>query len=299
VTGWIYEYCPAKLNLFLQVTDRREDGYHNLVSLAGFTRFSDRLDICPAPQDRLTLTGPFGDALLHAGGDTIISRLVRRLRAAGYDIPPLDINLQKHIPLGGGLGGGSADGAGLLRALIKLNIIEHTDEINQIASTIGADLAVCIRPAFQMMRDTGTVTEPLMPPQKPVYCVLANPALRLSTPHVFAGLAPDSLFGGRIETAQIEQMLTAGRWAEILAIGNNLTEAAIALAPEIGVLLSGIRGFGTDRLKDEFMGAAMSGSGASCFALLTTKQAADRLAAHLDSLNFWSYSTELIEGRFF
>ena len=296
MTRWRYEYCPAKLNLFLQVTDRREDGYHNLISLAGFTRFADRLGICSATEDSITLSGPYAGALEQAGGDSIITQLLHKLRDAGYEIPPLNIKLEKHIPLGGGLGGGSADGAGLLRALIRLNMIEHTDEINQIASMTGADLAVCIRPAFQMMRDTGAQLTPLMPPQDTVYCVLANPQIHLSTPQIFARLDTDSMFSGVLETTTIQQMLSAGRWGEILAIGNNLTAPACGLAPEIDVLLSEMAQFGTEKLEAAYLGAAMSGSGASCFALLGTKQAADQLARHLGRLNFWSYSTELISG---
>ena len=110
MTRWKYEYCPAKLNLFLQVTDRREDGYHNLISLAGFTRFADRLGICSATEDSITLSGAYAGALEQAGGDSIITQLLHKLRDAGYEIPPLNITLEKHIPLGGGLGGGELGG---------------------------------------------------------------------------------------------------------------------------------------------------------------------------------------------
>ena len=95
MTCWRYEYCPAKLNLFLQVTDRREDGYHNLISLAGFTRFADRLGICSATEDSITLSGAYAGALEQAGGDSIITQLLHKLRDAGYEIPPLNIKLEK------------------------------------------------------------------------------------------------------------------------------------------------------------------------------------------------------------
>jgi len=296
----IYEYCPAKVNLFLQATQKRKDGYHNLVSLVAFTRFADKLAIAHAEQDSLTVSGPYAEALEGAGGDTILSCLMRELRAAGYLIPPLDIHLEKHIPLGGGLGGGSADGAGLLRALFRLKIINETDpKIYQIASKIGADLPICMTPSFQVMRETGSLIEPLKPPPDSIFCVLANPAIHLSTPDVFAGLDANSLFKGKLETEQIEQKLVSGQWQELIGIGNNLTEAAVQLCPEINMLISEMTKFGRQNLAKMFIGAAMSGSGASCFSLVTSKEAADRLAAYLKGLNFWAQSTELINSRFF
>ena len=296
----IVETCPAKVNLFLQATEKRADGYHNLVSLVGFTKFADTLEITISQQDNLSLSGPYADRLIAAGGDSIISRLLHSLRSAGYDIPSLDIHLEKHIPLGGGLGGGSADGAGFLRGLVSLGVIDKADRnIYKYASMIGADLAICITPSFQIMRGTGTDIEPIPSPSDQVYCVLANPEQGLATHAVFGALAEHAFFTGRLDTAEIAQMLAARHWQDIIGIGNNLTEAAISLCPEIGSLIDEMRQFGAQNFGAQFLGAAMSGSGSSCFALFSHKSAADALALHLKGRNFWAQSTELINHKFF
>ena len=113
-SGWHKIVAPAKLNLCLQVLAKRDDGYHELLSFAGFTSFGDRLSVAVAARDRIELSGPFAKALEAAGGDTLCGNVLAVLRNADIGLPPLHIKLVKNIPLGGGLGGGSSDAAALL-----------------------------------------------------------------------------------------------------------------------------------------------------------------------------------------
>ena len=103
-TLWHQIDAPAKFNLCLQVLKKREDGYHELLSFAGFTRFGDRLSVCVQPQDKMEYEGPFADALVRAGGDSLCKKLCQGLREAGYDLPPLHIRLEKISRLAAGWG---------------------------------------------------------------------------------------------------------------------------------------------------------------------------------------------------
>ncbi len=293
-TLWHQINAPAKFNLCLQVLKKREDGYHELLSFAGFTRFGDRLSVCVQRQDKMEYEGPFAGALIRAGGDSLCKKLCRGLREAGYDLPPLHIRLEKNIPLGGGLGGGSTDAAALLR-LISDKILPHTlsgEEVLEQAAQIGADVPVCLYPGWQIMTGTGTKRQPVslaVDSDIPVYVVLANPGLPLSTADIFASLSEYSVSA----ESQLADYIQQGNLEKIIAIGNDLTAPAVARYPEIARLIEVL-----GQPHKGFIGAGMSGSGSSCFALTTNKSSAQYLAQGLKKKGIWAHTTEiLVSGK--
>ena len=289
-TLWHQINAPAKFNLCLQVLKKREDGYHELLSFAGFTRFGDRLSVCVQPQDKMEYEGPFAGALIRAGGDSLCKKLCQGLREAGYDLPPLHIRLEKNIPLGGGLGGGSTDAAALLR-LISDKILPHTlsgEEVLEQAAQIGADVPVCLYPGWQIMTGTGTKRQPVslaVDSDIPVYVVLANPGLPLSTAEIFASLSEYSVSA----ESQLADYIQQGNLEKIIAIGNDLTAPAVARYPEIAQLIEVL-----GQPHKGFIGAGMSGSGSSCFALTTNKSSAQYLAQGLKKKGIWAHTTEIL-----
>ena len=289
-TLWHQINAPAKFNLCLQVLKKREDGYHELLSFAGFTRFGDRLSVCVQPQDKMEYEGPFAGALIRAGGDSLCKKLCRGLREAGYDLPPLHIRLEKNIPLGGGLGGGSTDAAALLR-LISDKILPHTlssEEVLEQAAQIGADVPVCLYPGWQIMAGTGTKRQPVslaVDSDIPVYVILANPGLPLSTADIFASLSEYSVSA----ESQLADYIQQGNLEKIIAIGNDLTAPAVARYPEIARLIEVL-----GQPHKGFIGAGMSGSGSSCFALTTNKSSAQFLAQGLKKKGIWAHTTEIL-----
>ena len=289
-TLWHQINAPAKFNLCLQALKKREDGYHELLSFAGFTRFGDRLSVCVQPQDKMEYEGPFAGALIRAGGDSLCKKLCRGLREAGYDLPPLHIRLEKNIPLGGGLGGGSTDAAALLR-LISDKILPHTlssEEVLEQAAQIGADVPVCLYPSWQIMTGTGTKRQPVSLAEDsdiPVYVVLANPGLPLSTADIFASLSEYSVSA----ESQLADYIQQGNLEKIIAIGNDLTAPAVARYPEIARLIEVL-----GQPHKGFIGAGMSGSGSSCFALTTDKSSAQSLAQILKKKGIWAHTTEIL-----
>ena len=109
--------APAKINLFLRICGKNSAGYHLLDSLVAFTDFGDCLTIKPAHRDELFLTGNFADTINVHSKNNLVMRALNAFRQNGGSIGPLHIVLEKRIPVGAGLGGGSSDAAALLLAI--------------------------------------------------------------------------------------------------------------------------------------------------------------------------------------
>lgn len=268
--------APAKINLYLHVTGRREDGYHLLDSLVAFTGLGD--DIAARPSDGLSLnlTGPYADAL-RADADNLVLRAASALAAAFGTAQGAAITLTKNLPVAAGIGGGSADAAATLRALAALWRIEP-DPANEaamarVAASLGADVPVCLygRPAY--MSGIGEIVEPA-PPLPSCGVLLVNPNRPLSTPDVFAArsgpFSQADPVGGPFETAAaLAEALRARR--------NDLAPPAMDLSGDIARVMAAIEAF------PDCLLARLSGSGPTCFGLFESEDgavaAAERIAA--------------------
>ncbi|MFN0042794.1 MAG: 4-(cytidine 5'-diphospho)-2-C-methyl-D-erythritol kinase [Alphaproteobacteria bacterium] len=278
----------AKLNLYLHVLDRRADGYHELDSLIAFAQVGDDLTVAPAERLTLAVEGPFA-AALGAGGQAgnLVWRAAMALAAAAEIAPRAAIRLVKNLPVSSGIGGGSADAAAALVLLQRLWRIRLAPaRLSALALALGADVPMCLegRPAY-----AGGVGECLAPvPTLPlVHAVLAHCGVAVSTKDVFqrrAGSysAPAARFSAPPADAHALAALLAGS-------RNDLTKAAIAIAPEIADCLAAL---------GEAQGcllARMSGSGATCFGLFADAAAAAAACARLASryTGWWVAATAL------
>ena len=265
--------APAKVNLALHVTGRRADGYHTLDSLVVFADAADVLRVRPAATPSLRVTGPRA-----AGVPTDASNLV--MRAAAAMGVAAGIELEKHLPAAGGIGGGSSDAAATLRALAAMTGRAPPADL----AGLGADVPVCMVPGPARMRGIGEVVEPLgaLPP---LDAVLVNPGVAVPTPQVFSRLA-------RRENPPLPDPLPAFADAPTLvdwlaAQRNDLEPPARALAPEIDAVLSALAAAPGCRL------ARMSGSGATCFGLFPDAAAAERAAQALARPGWWVRAVRL------
>ena len=283
--------APAKVNLFLTITGRRPDGYHNLVSLAAFTQFGDHLKISDDEADGLTFTGPFVADLDSTKTDNLLLKTKVAVLAAGFSLPEHHIYLDKQIPISSGLGGGSSNVAAYLRCIADMMTLNQTERerLFAIGRQIGADVPVCLCPGYQLMTGTGTDVEQVNVEDGPVFCVLSNPGVAVSTQAVFSALKSQA---GSSEAAS--HLLTSPvKLVDMVTRGNDLYTPASEACPEIRTLLAEM---GELSAPDPFIGMAMSGSGASCFALTYDEQAAERLSEQLKSAGFWAVSTQLISS---
>lgn len=269
--------APAKINLYLHVTGRRDDGYHLLDSLIVFTGLADALEILPGRELSLSVEGEFAEK---AGPDdeNLVLRAARALAQQANIDRGMTARLMKNIPAAAGLGGGSADAAATLLGLMQFwNIAEADVDLPGIALGLGADIPVCLagRPSF--VAGIGEVITPA-PALPGAGLLLVNPGVALSTPSVFArrrgGFSPPAIFS--------DTPSDAGELAALLADrGNDLTEAAIALAPVIGDVLAELESLPGCHL------ARMSGSGATCFGLFDDEAAATRAAVAIARDGWW------------
>lgn len=286
----VVEFAPAKVNLTLAVRGRREDGYHALESLVAFAAVGDRLVLQAGPTPALSIEGRFAGA---AGPveDNLVLRAARALAARVEGLKLGTFALTKCLPVAAGLGGGSADAAAALRLLARLNGLDRNDpRLRAAAAACGADVPVCLSPCSRWMGGTGDVlSQPIALPVLPA--VLVNPAVALPTRDVFAALEAGPAGADGAVSPAFPTVPSDNR--ELVAFlaksGNDLEPAAVALAPVIADVLARLRAFEGVRL------ARMSGSGATCFGLFESEDAAERAACALraERPRWWIRATTL------
>ena len=274
----IVRLAPAKLNLYLRVVGRRADGYHLLDSLVAFCDVADRVAVEPASDLRLTIDGPFAAALAGTDpADNLAWRAARALAGRAGVSPRAAIRLTKNLPVASGIGGGSADAAATLRALVDLwRVALPPEELFDIAAGLGADVPMCLAGRATHVSGVGEILA-AVPPLPDCAVLLVNPDTPLPTPAVFADFA-----ASRGDTAYSRPTAVDDRFDDcaslgraIAARGNDLTMAARRLAPGIGEVLDVLAATGGARV------AAMSGSGATCFALYDDVATAARAGAEI------------------
>ena len=265
--------APAKINLFLRICGRTDDGYHLLDSAVVFTHFGDHLTIEPAHDDQLAIIGEFASGLANVD-DNLVMTALNGFRAAGGVIGGLSITLAKNIPVGAGLGGGSADAAAFLRAVNALSSMPlGKDALYHLAASLGADVPVCLAGGCQRIAGIGETMTPIDLDFAGAI-LLVNPRIPLSTKEVFTRFTgPTSGFAGSVSNLDA---------AGMVRLGNDLTATAVELAPAINSCL--------DRLARSkgAIATAMSGSGASCFALFDHIDNAEIAATEFKNTGYWA-----------
>ncbi len=226
----------------------------------------------------LTLTGPMAGALQGtAGTDNLVLRAARALAAAlGRDEPDLALTLEKHLPVGAGLGGGSADAAATLRLLLRLWGAALPEPA--LATRLGADVPMCL--LSRPLRATG-IGETLTPVAglPPLPLVLVNPGVPVATASVFRRLAAPADPPLPALPERFGSVAAVAAW--LARTTNGLIPPAIAEAPEIGAALAALAA------APDCLLARMSGSGATCFGLFPTPAAASVAAARLGARPGW------------
>ncbi len=249
--------APAKVNLSLHVTGRREDGYHLINSIAVFADIGDRVEITPAATLKLSVHGPFASHAPADASDLAFRAATALFERAGRP-PAASIRVEKNIPAGAGLGGGSADAAAVLLGLNRhCDAGLSDDALRAIGLPLGADVPMCLTGRALRARGIGEVIDPVEGwPALPL--VLAWPGARVSTAEVFKSLSRrDNPPLANPPAARTVREVAA--W--LLGCRNDLEPPAVRLCPEIGAVLEALRG------SEGCLLARMSGSGSACFGL--------------------------------
>ena len=290
------EAAPAKVNLTLTIRGRRPDGYHLLESFVAFAAApaADTLTLERGEPFSLEVEGPEASGL---DGENLVTRVVRAATIAHPALESGRFRLTKVLPVASGIGGGSADAAAALRLLARANgIADPARAFGELATTMGADIPVCIggegrRAAF--MWGIGEhvwrpAAESLLPPAG-LPAVLANPRIGVATGAVFGALARSSVQVPEQPELPAAMPDLAAVCGYLEARPNDLEAPAIQIAPIIADVLHALR-----RLPDVRV-ARMSGSGATCFALFDDRVAAETAAARLaaEQPRWWVAATSL------
>ncbi|NPD65860.1 4-(cytidine 5'-diphospho)-2-C-methyl-D-erythritol kinase [Lichenicola cladoniae] len=282
----LLERAHAKINLYLHVVGRRDDGYHRLDSLAVFAGAHDVLTAEPAQALSLGLTGPFAAGLRDEDtAANLVMRAARLLQAEAGHGAGAAIRLEKTLPIASGIGGGSADAAAALRLLRRLWNADGVDEarLAGLAATLGADVPVCLPQRAARMGGIGEELRPA-PVLPDCFMVLVNCGVAVSTPAVFRARAP----GFRAPADLPAGWTDLGAMADDLTrLANDLEPAAMALCPPIVEVLAAIVAQSGCRL------ARMSGSGATCFGLFTAEHEALDAARALARPGWWVWGGPL------
>jgi 4-diphosphocytidyl-2-C-methyl-D-erythritol kinase len=266
--------APAKVNLSLHLCGRRPDGYHLLDSLVVFPAVGDLLAAEPASTLSLTVRGPFAEGL-STGADNLVLRAADSLARHHGVAAGAALRLTKNLPLASGIGGGSSDAAAALRLLSRLWGVPVPEGL---ALALGADVPVCCAaPRAMRMQGIGERLSPA-PRLPPFWLVLANPLSAVPTGAVFAGVrdrnppsAPAAPDRGFDDFDAFVGWLAQQR--------NDLQESAAALCPAIGEVLAALF---------DAPVARMSGSGATCFAVVENEARANALADRVRLRGWWA-----------
>ncbi|APG62630.1 4-(cytidine 5'-diphospho)-2-C-methyl-D-erythritol kinase [Sphingorhabdus lutea] len=276
-------FAPAKINLALHVRAKRDDGYHELDTIFAFANIGDKISGQLSSKLSMEVHGPFGPELMQITSteDNLIMRAARKLREK-YNISlGADIILEKALPIGAGIGGGSADAAAAIKLLVKIwNIDAKDTDLLDVGASLGADIPICLKGQACRATGIGDIFHDVdISGLHEIHILLVNPLIHLATQHVFANWdgkdAGALIYGSAYENAQ--------RGC------NNLTPAAIKLCPIINDILNSLNN------RDNIL-TRMSGSGATCFGLYHDFESCDaaRIMMEQKFPNMWIRAGKII-----
>lgn len=254
--------APAKINLRLQVLGKREDGYHDLCMVMQCVSLSDRIEISLSERCGVRVACPGVDLL--PGAENIAARAAEALLGRLKKRVGVDLLVEKNIPVAAGLGGGSSDAATVLLGLNDMLAAGLTrDELMAIGASLGADVPFFLYGQPAIARGVGDVLQPLPVSLPPVWYVLVNPGVAVSTAWVYQNLGLTSYVDeyrlpGFPKTAQDFKSFVL----------NDLERVTMSRYPEVGQAKARLSELGA-------CAVLMSGSGPTVFGVFQSQEEAE------------------------
>ncbi len=248
-------YPNAKINLGLNIVEKRPDGYHNLETVFYPINIQDALEVTTSESENEYSLTISGSPIEGDPENNLVVKAYKLLKQDFPEIPGINIHMYKHIPTGAGLGGGSADAAFMIKLLnekFKLNI--SVEKMEEYSAKLGADCAFFIQNKPVFASGIGNIFEPIQLSLKGYYLVLVKPDIFVSTKDAFAHIKPKK------PTNSLKDIIRmpVETWRAVMK--NDFEESVFVKYPEIAAI--------KDKLYD--MGAiyaSMSGSGSSVFGI--------------------------------
>lgn len=255
----------AKINLGLNIIERRPDGYHNIETVFYPIGLTDVLEIVPATGRETTLT-TYGNTIDCPPEKNLVMKAYRLL-ARIHPLPAVDIHLYKHIPDGAGLGGGSSDAAHTLTMLREMFALEIDDQqLAQMAAGLGADCAFFVYNRPMAATGIGEQLTPVQVDLKGKTLLLVKPDIAVSTAEAYAQVTPAQ---PRLLTSDVV-MWPLQQWDGALV--NDFEPSVFARHPRLWLIKTTLLDAGAQY-------AAMSGSGSTIYGIFDDAKVAEQLSA--------------------
>lgn len=257
--GWSVWPAPAKLNLFLRIVGRRPDGYHLLQTVFRILDWGDTISIHVRDDGRIVRHGVSAPGVDEA--DDLTVRAAKLLQSTAKIAQGADIAIEKRIPSGGGLGGGSSDAATVLRALDRLWGCDlGVDALAELGLLLGADVPVFVRGENAWAEGLGELLTPIDLP--PAWYLLVAPGIHAATAELF-------------QAAELTRNAAAATMSDFVsdpflqgqALGNAFEPVLRRREPALEAVFAALRSAGTARL---------TGSGSVCFVEFAERESAER-----------------------
>ena len=271
-SDYIEEFAFAKLNLSFKVLKKLPNNFHQIESYITFLpNIYDHLIIKKSLQNKIVINGKFANQLIANGGDTLIKKSIKLLSNLLNLKICLEVHLKKNIPLNAGLGGGSADAAAIVRAIIKLYKIKNNKLIINNLSKIGSDVPACFLSKNVKVSGTGEILQPIKLLNKKLWALLIKPKSNYSTKNIF-----ESFNNSYAKTTKFELTLN-NLINDMNKYNNSLEKTVCRIEKNVKNVLCYLYKFNSLTLP------RITGSGSTVFVLFKTKE---DLKIYKKKLNF-------------
>lgn len=248
-------YPNAKINLGLNIVEKRPDGYHNLETVFYPINLQDALEVNLLEGEEEFSLKVSGVPIEGEPENNLVVKAYRLLKKDYPEIPAIDIHMYKHIPTGAGLGGGSADAAFMIKLLndkFKLNL--SIEKMEEYAAILGADCAFFIQNKPVFATGIGNIFEPIQLSLKGYYLVLVKPDIFVSTKDAFAHIIPTQ------PTQSLKEIIRMPVETWRATMKNDFEDSVFQKFPEIAAIKDKLYDLGA-------VYASMSGSGSSVYGI--------------------------------
>ena len=260
----------AKINIGLNITEKRPDGFHNLVSCFYPIDWSDVLEIIPSPQLQLSFTG----VKIPGNPRQNLCLKAFQLLKNDFNIPSVQIHLHKVIPIGAGLGGGSSDGAYALMLLNELFQLQLSDEaLENYARKLGSDCAFFIKNTPVIATQKGDKFEEISVSLTSKYLLLVHPKIHIPTAEAYSNVTPK--FPDKAFAELINEPIS--NWKN--SIANDFEASIFSNHNEIEALKNKMYSLGAEY-------ASMSGSGSSVYGIFENETS--KLVKNFEGYTVWN-----------
>lgn len=248
-------YPNAKINLGLNITEKRPDGYHNLETVFYPIPLQDAIEVTRHEGNQPYTLKIKGVNIEGEPDNNLVIKAYNLLKKDFSTMPPVDIHMYKHIPTGAGLGGGSADAAFMIKLLNeKFNLQLSTEKMEEYASRLGADCAFFVRNQPVFATGIGNIFEPIELSLKGYQLVLVKPDIFVSTKDAYANVTP------KHPETSLKEIIQSPIETWKKTMKNDFEESVFMKFPEIAAIKDKLYDLGA-------IYASMSGSGSSVFGI--------------------------------